>query len=296
MPASSRLLDLFGIGSPLRRTVPYLPESVPEAGWREIWANGMWGGYLTATADAARVRVDLYWPGIRKARIYRVHADGTEYLVRGGDPATMCTAWARWDYEIPHDQAIYYRAESDEREGSHVVTAPVTVSSSTQAWLKHPTKPGLNRIITIRSLNQRQRTNRRGVLRPPLRKYPIVVHGVTTAHVGSLVLQTDGTAELDAINEIFDDGSDLLLVLPTVWGGHHWYISVTNSGEDRLEPMLGTLLMEHVGLAFEVVDRPPGAAEGGEDNTYADLGEAYQTYNQLAPAHSSYLELSMASF
>lgn len=295
MPASSLLGDLT-VGSSLRRDVPLLPDSVSAASWQEIWANGMWGGHLTAAADAARSRVDLYWPGIREARIWRVHADGSEYLVRGGDPATMCTGWARWDHEVPHDQPIYYRAESDERPGLQVATAPVTVGSQTEAWLKHPTKPNLNRVVTIRAFNQRQRGNRRGVLRPPLRKFPIVVHGVSTAHIGQLVLRAGGTAELDALNEIFDDGADLLLVLPTVWGGHHWYISVAATGEDRLQPQLGSLLVENVGLSFEVTGRPPGTAEGGPGNTYTDLGDAYQTYNQVGAAYTSYLELSMASF
>lgn len=254
----------------------------------------MWGGHLTATGDAARVRVDLYWPDIRRAYVYRVHEDGAQYLVRGGDPATMCTGWARYDYEVPHDQPVYYRAVSDERDGIEVVTPPVTVSSSTQAWLKHPAKPDLNRIITIRSLDQRQRAARRGVLRPPLRRYPIVVHGVTSAHVGSLTLQTEDADELAALNEIFDDGSDLLLVLPSDWGGHYWYISVSATGESRLEPMLGDLLMEHIGLSFEVVDRPAGTARGGE-SSYADIGDQYQTYNQLPATYSTYLDLSMAT-
>lgn len=298
MPASSRLPDLLGAGSPLRARVPLTAATVDDGGWQDIWANGMYGGYLSAAADpaGARVRVDLYWPGVRTATVTRVHPDGTTYDVRGGDPATMCTAWARYDYEPPLDVAVTYQATSTERPGLTVTTGPVTVASATEAWLKHPTKPYLNRQITLGSLDRRQRQSRAGVLRPPLRKFPITTHGVMSAEVGSLSVETAGTAELDAINTLLDDDADLLLALPAVWGGHHWYVTVRTATAERLEPKLGELLLEDMPLAFEVVDRPPGEAAGGAGNSYDDLGQAYQTYNQAAAAHESYLELSMTSF
>lgn len=295
MPASSRLTDLFGSGSSLRRQLPLLPAGVESDGWQQIWANGMWGGHLTATTDAAltRVRVDLYWPGIRHANVYRVHPDGEEVLVRGGDPALVLDAWARWDYEAPLDSAVYYKAVSDEREDLEVTTAPVTLSSATEAWLKHPTRPSLNRVVTIRALDNRGRVARKAALRPPLRKHPLFVHGKTSGHIGQVVFQTDGVSELDALNEFLDDGGELLLQLPSAWGGHHWYISVDRSSEQRLEPMLGSLLVEHVGIQFEVTDRPDGEAEAGPDDSYEDLADLYPTYNHQAASGLSYIELSM---
>lgn len=296
MPSSSRLPELFGVSSPLRRNRGLLPDDSGVDGWPAILANGLGGGHLAAEADPtyARVRVDLYWPRIRWATVERVHPDGSTYEVRGGDPARMCTAWARWDYECPPDVEVYYRATSDRRDGLVAESGPVTLDSQTEAWLKHPAKPWLNRMITIRSWNTRQRQARRGVLTPPLRKFPIVVHGARGAESGQLVLQTADTDELDAINEVLDDGADLMLQLPASWGGQSWYVAVSSAGFDRLEPMLPTLHIEHVGIAFDRVDRPEGAADGGHDHMYELLPETYDTYNQVRAAHSTYLDLSMS--
>ena len=298
MPASSRLTACFGTGSSLRRRVPLVADGFESPGWQQIWENGMWGGYLTAAADAtlSRVRVDLYWPGVRSATIERVHANGDVFAVRGGDPATMAVGWARYDYEAPLDQQVYYRATSTERAGSEVVTAPLTLDSLTEAWLKHPGKPYLNQLITIRALGPRQRPARRSALHPPLRKYPIFVHGARQAEAGQIVLQVSTLDELAALNELLDDGSDLLLQTPSVWGGHQWYVSIGAPAANRLEPILGTLHIEHIPMDFDVTDRPPGEEAGGVDETYAALGDAYTSYNQVPAAYASYLDLSMATF
>ncbi|MEV4417034.1 hypothetical protein [Catellatospora sp. NPDC049609] len=296
MPASSRLADLFGVGSPLRRTAGLLPGLHPSDGWPAIAANGLWGGHLAATPDPAgsRVRVDLYWPGIREATVVRVHPDGSTHQVRGGDPALVCTGWARWDYEAPLDVEVTYQATSPERDGSTAVSDAVTLASGTEAWLKHPTRPSLNLLLTIRSLGPRQRQARRGVLVAPLRPDPIVVHGAFGAPSGLVTVETDGDADLAAIDAILADGSDLLLQLPPEWGSHQWYVSVDRRGADRLEPLLPTLLVEHVSLAFDVTARPDGEAEGGDDHTYQVLADAYGSYNGVRAGETSYLEMSMA--
>lgn len=295
MPASSRLPDLFGIGSPLRR-VPLTPTDEPATGWQEMWANGMWGGYLTAVTDAAnaRVRVDLYWPDIRQATIERVYPDGTSYEVRGGDPATMCTAWARWDYEAPLDVEVYYRATSAERDGLTVTTAPLTLASNGIAWLKHPNRPDLNIQIDLRAIGQRDRRPRRAMLHPPERKHPITVYGARQAESGQIVIQVDNTDELAALNAILDDGGDLLLQTPSTWGDFNWYISVVTPSANRLDPMVYDVHVEQIPTIFDVTGRPPGEATGSDGSQYGDLGEDWNTYLQMAASATTYIELSMA--
>lgn len=298
MPASSRLQDLLGHSSALRDPEALLPGHAGLAGWPTVLANGLGGGYLTAAADTtlARVRVDLYWPGIRRATIERIHADGTAVEVRGGDPARMLTAWARWDYEAPLDQEIYYRATSTDAPGATVTTAPLTLASNELAWLTHPTNPYLNRSWTIRSLDPVRREPRASALRPPLRKYPLVVHGVRSAPAGQITLRIEGDDDVAALDALLDDNADLLLRLPAAWGSRCWYVAVGQSARERADPMFGELLLEAVPLPFEVVDRPPGADAGGPGNTYDDLGAAFQTYGQATSSAASYIELSMATY
>lgn len=298
MPTSSRIRECLGSTSPLRGNATLLPGAWGLAGWPSIHDNGQFGGYLTAAADPSngRVRVDLYWPGIRSATITRVHADGTTQDVRGGDPGTVLTRWARYDYEAPLDQVVGYQATSTQRPGLTATSNSVTVTAGTRAWLTHPTKPSLNRLVTMTVVPGRQRAARRGVLRPLEGKYPIPVNGVRQAPAGRMVIQTNGVAEENAINELLDDGSPLMLRMPAVWGGYAWYVSVDTSGAERADPTIGDLIIDNLELPFEVVDKQAGAAEGGTGNSYADMSAAYQAYSQVSAAASTYLELSMMSF
>lgn len=294
MPASSRLRDLLGYSSPLRQSRALLPGPEGMAGWPDRLANGLWGGWLNAEVDSAnaRIRLDLAWPETIPATITRIHADGTTYEVRGGDPATVCGWWARWDYEAPLDQPVTYQATSAEREGAVATTAPVTLASLDRDWLKHPTKPHLNRRVSIRTYDGRNRKSRSAAIRPPLAKYPIIVHGNRQAPAGQLVIQTDGTAaDLAAIDELLDDNADLMLQRPAVRGGESWYVAIDTTGMDRVDPGHPTVLIERLPLPYEVVDRPSGEAEGGPADRYSEI--ATQTYNQVAAGYPTYVDLSM---
>lgn len=297
MPASSRLADLFGIGSPLRAAVPLMPSSVEDDGWQQIWANGMWGGYLTAAADVtyARMRVDLYWPGVRGAVVERIHADGSAYLVRGGDPATMCTGWARWDYECPLDQAVYYRATSTERAGSVVTTALITLGSQDRFWFKNIARPYLNIAVRVKDRGNRTLEDRRGILRPPLRPDPIVVNQIRQLDAGTIAMYCADQATETAIRALLADGDPVLLQYPGNAGGESLYLSIGPVAADPIS-RITVDLQRTIGLPFDQIGRPPGAAAGDPDSQYADLGESYSTYNQAAAAASSYLDLSMMSF
>jgi len=296
MPSSSRMRELLGFSSPLRANSSLLPRQFStDVAWPAIAANGLFGGYLTALADPGRgrVRVDLYWPGVGSATVSRVHADGTTYEVRGGDPAMVLTQWARYDYEAPLDQAVTYQATSDERPDVLATSNAVTVRAGTRAWLTHPTKPSLNQLVTMTIVPSRQRAARRGVLRPLEGKYPIPVSGVRQAPAGRMIIQTDGADEEAAVNALLDDGDVLMLRMPSMWGGFSWYVSVDTSAEDRADPTIGDLLIDNIELPFEVVDMQSGAAQGGTGNSYADHAAAFDTYGQWNSAAATYLELSM---
>lgn len=300
MPASSRLADLFGIGSSLRRKVPLLPSEGRgrgRDGWQAIWENGMYGGYLTAAADPsmARVRVDLSWPGIRYATIIRIHADGSRYKVRGGDPATVLGAWARWDYEAPLDQDVTYEATSDERLGSTTSAGPVNVSSGGRFWLKSVANPALNIAVRVADKGTRTAPARASKLEPPLRPDAIYVYQVRATDKGVISLYAADRATEAAIRALLASGGPLILQYPAIAGGESLYLMVDAVGYNP--PIrLSADLQNVISLPIDVIGRPDGAAQGGLGNSYADQAAAFDTYGQSSAAAASYLELSLMSF
>lgn len=295
MPTSSRLREL--LGPALRGRVPVALDDTAQA-WQPIWANAMFGGRVTAAAEPARarVRVDVYWPDLVGVLVERIHADGTVYPVRGGEPATVLTAWARWDYECPLDQPVTYRITAPGRPGALATSAPVTLDSLGRDWLKHPAQPGLNRQVSVRLYADRSRQSRSAKIRPPLARYPITVHGVRQAPAGDIVLQTDGTtADMDTLQALLDDNADLLLQRPAVRGGESWWIAVDTTGAARMDPNHGELLIERVTLPYEVADRQAGDADGDVDDRYDAVTGSYPTYGHVKASRLSYLDLSMLS-
>jgi len=298
MSAGSRMADLFGYSSPLRcPDGVLLPGAYGMDGWTAIAANGFWGGYLTAAADAqnARIRVDLEWPGITSATVERVHADGTSYQVRGGDPATVLTQWARYDYEAPLDQQVYYRATSVERTEAVATSDPVTVSSQGRHWLKSVTNPALNMPVTIANKGNRQAEPQFGKISPPERADSIFVYQVRRADTGVVAVYAADKATADAIRGILAAGGPVMLQKPAVAGGDSDYLMILQSAYDPLVRL--TVDMQNaINLPYEVIGRPSGAALGGPGNTYADWADPFDTYGQVSAAATSYLELSMSAF
>lgn len=292
MPLSGRGRDMLaGQLLAARAMLPGAP-----AGPRLLVENLLFGATLTATADPAmaRVRVELYWPQVTAADVVRVDPDGTESPVRGGDPALVCTGWGRWDYEAPLDVAVFYRVRSVQAAGAVWESAPATVDSAGRAWLKHPLRPQLNRIVHIRTMGPRDLPARRGVFRPLDRTDPIVVYQPRLTDAGTLTVQTDGTwADQLALRALLADGAELLLQQPGRSGGESLYISVDTAGLELLDPLDGSQLMRRVELPFDVSTRQPGEAAGGAGDNYADLAGTYHSYGAVPAGEPSYHELAL---
>lgn len=294
MPASSRIRQLVSGRSTLRRTAALLAGRAGPAGPAAIVANALYGGHLTAAPDNtnARVRVDLYWPDIRESVILRVNADGTEHEVRGGDPATMCTAWARWDYECPLDQDVTYKATSDERPGSVTTTGSVTITSNGRHWLKSVARPHLNMQVTIRQRPVKQQSARRGRVDPPLRPDPIFVYQVRAKDKGAAALYAVDQATETAIRAMLADGGPLLLQEPGIAGGESLYLMVDTVSYNPIA-RITTDLQREIVLPFDGMGRPDGTAEGGPGDKYSDQSAQFATYGHATAAGLTYLEMSM---
>lgn len=293
MPSSSRGASPLRTGALKTFTLyPALP-GLADPPWA---ANTLFGATITAVPDPdnARVRVDVSWPPITSAEVWRVHEDGTTLLVRGGNPAILCTAWARWDYEAPLDQTLIYRVTSPQAPSGSYETGPVMLATGAQAWLGHTARPYLQRRVEIREVPTRSAVARRGKANVLDREDPITVHQTRQTDTGSVVLRTDGTmADVKALRALLADGAPLILRMPGVWGGECLYISVDTTPFDRWAARLGSSLEHHVTLPFDVLLEVDGDAYGFDGGTYTDQAATYHSYNALAAGAASYIELSM---
>lgn len=253
-----------------------------------------WGPELAAVPDNyTRVRLDLYWPGVRFATITRYDADGTSSPVRNAEPHPLNTQAVLFDHEAPLDRTCTYVASSSEAEGVTLATDPVYVSSGGRNWLKHPFRPALNRAVHLYSMPSRSLPARRGVALPLDRTDPIVVYQPRTTDTGAVVIQTDGTwAENEAIRAMLADGAPLLIQQVGTLGEGNLYVSVDTAGLALLEERTGRQLRRNITLPFDVVARPPGAAGGPKGITYDDAAARYPTYEHEAAAVPTYADLA----
>jgi hypothetical protein len=271
-----------------------MPRAQGMAGGPTIAANGLFGSYVAAVADtsAGRVRVDVYWPGTQNATVDRVDAAGQVTPVRGGDPALMATHWARFDYEAPLDAPVTYQASSPERNGALDTSSAVTLDSDRRYWLKNVTSPYLNVRVRVKDPGDRNLADVRGILRPPERPDPIVVYQARRMDAGSISLYAADTAEEQAIRALLADGGPVLLQYPGYAGGENLYLSVGAVGITSIIPKSADLQRVIV-LPFDSHLRTAGQADAGPDDSYADLGQRYSTYNHEAGSRLTYLEISM---
>lgn len=296
MPAASRVRDLFGYNSVLRDMAGLLPSRFgPTRGPTDLIANGHFGGYLCMNDDPtyARIRIDLYWPGVDTATISRLDPDGQTRDVRGGDPALMCVQWARWDYEAPLDTSVSYQASSSDRDGVMLVAGTVSVSAGGRHWLKSPLNPALNMKVTISDPSPVTLPDRRGVLRPPQRPDALVVYQIRGQDVGDGLELYAGDATVEAaIRALLADGSPLLFQAPSVAGGVSMYISVGPvKVSKRVRPTQDP--QKVLVLPFDSIARFAGDAAGGPSDSYDDVAARYRDGETLAASGLTNLEVSM---
>ena len=146
------------------------------------------------------------WTGVRTDR-----ADG--WLVPTAGLATV------FDYEAPNGTSATYRARAIHDYGSGNTAASSWVEatsmwSSSQWWIKHPTRPDLNLDVTLRSHADRRRAARQGVMQPIGATYPTVVSDTRGAATGSITFLMQTTAEKDSFDALLDAGVPLLLQGP----------------------------------------------------------------------------------
>jgi hypothetical protein len=264
---------------------------------------------LTATAEPdhipPRVRLDVTdtgGPAITAVTIYRLDSDGRQRLVRTADDGPLQVSGGSamvYDYEIPYGAvATYVIAEGN-------APTAVTTLNVGVPWLVHPGVPTRSQPIHISEFGSFARPVERGVFRVLGRSEPVVVTaGARSAGEGTISVRTKTDAGRAALDLLLDDGSPLLLNLPSDlgWGMATCYVSIGDVAAARTLEVADHPWREWV-LPYLIVSRPAGgtqaaimwddiATDDGDGYT-AEAGSQYMTWQEIADAGvASWAELA----
>lgn len=175
-----------------------------------------------------------------------------------------------------------------------VTSGSVTSPSGGQAWLTHPGHPQYAGVATVtRDGLTEQRGSRRGVFLPIGASLPVVVSDVRTGSSGTVVVQTNSTADTTRLRNMLADGNPLLLRQPLTWGGDAWWVSIGDVGIDRFT-QIATDNWRRWTLPYTRVDRPAGASDGAVGVTWNDVKATYATWNAETAAKSTWTALNQS--
>jgi hypothetical protein len=245
---------------------------------------------VTATAEPTatppRVRLDLT-TNKTSLTVYRVALDGTKTPVRTYDggplPVSGSTALL-YDPEAFFGQPYTYTTD----DTATTASASVTVNSDVP-WLVHPGVPTRSMPVEIADMSDRQAPANQSVRYPLNRRFPIVANdGQRKADSYTLTLRTTGQVELEALQELLDDLSVLLLNVPAdpTWVDlSSEYVAVGDLA--RANPGRYVQFDKRLwSLPCSVTDRPAGGSQAF--NTYAKSTALYATYSARLAAHATY--------
>ncbi len=144
--------------------------------------------------------------------------DGVNYeIVRGGAAVAVTPGGDLliYDYEFPAGQLITYRVRVYSAADALLATYADDITGTLEvAWLKSPTRPFLNREITIVGWSDVNTPARAGVFDVLGRRLPVAVTEVRGSRRFSLELRAAGTAEADALRLFFSFGDVVFLHVP----------------------------------------------------------------------------------
>lgn len=257
---------------------------------------------LTAAVQAAygRVQLQLTYTTGTSATIYRVHADGTTWPVRGAAPATVLSTstvgWVGYDHEAPLDQPITYRA-TDPTGATIATSASVTVASPTadigsRAWLTHPIKPTLSQQILVTAVTARTRKSRGTVLQIVGSPNPVAVTDTRIAPTGELTVFTTTLAEAAALEALLADGQVLCLRAPAFWGSMWLYVLIGDTTDEAAAGHAADPAREWH-LPYVAVAAPSGAPGGATGATWTDVLAAYATWTATIAGEPTWNDLML---
>lgn len=254
---------------------------------------------LVATANDGGGHVSLALTGVTsgmaptgKVRLYRIDAAGTLTPVRNGDTATLSgEAWSGQDYEIPLDTLVSYSARNESSGAVIVNSSSVIVASGEEPWLGHPGVPALNIRPIVKAFSPGTRKARATSHDVIGRTFPIGQSLRRGGYAGTLELWVNGQSELDAIDDLLDDGSVLLYRAPASWIHHGTrYLQVGDTDHSKAL-RISTDGRYSVTLPWVEVARPAGLAAAGPGSRWADVLITYPNWASVSVGNPTWADV-----
>lgn len=255
---------------------------------------------LTALVQPAyaRVQMQLTFTTVTLASLWRVHADGSVWGVRGTNPtpvaSTTGVGWVGYDHEAPLDQPVWYFARSPQTStvvfGNTVTIPSDTGNLGSNAWLTHPFKPALSRLVAVVAVGPRSRKGRSSILPIIGSPTPVALTDVRVDPTGELTILTSTLAEAAAMRALLADGSVICVRCPGIWGSMWFFAAI---GDVTEEPAAGHALEPAVEwhLPYTVTTEANGTATGPVGVTWNDVTTVYATWNAVVAGEPTWNDL-----
>jgi hypothetical protein len=247
------------------------------------------GGYIRLTLRELTVDDEL--------TVSRVQPDGTRTLVRGPsgliDRQTITSdLMVIEDHEAPLNAPVYYLIEQfapGSLTGSSRTTATVTVSLTdiNLAWLKDPSNPQRNCLVTVAKAPDWQRPVDQSTFVIRGRRNKVVLSGVRNGLEGDLTVFTRSDGERAALNLLLDSGNTLLWQAVPGMGVADMYVSAGQSTEARTGGLAQDVWRNWT-LPLVEADMPVTAGvNGAAGRTWQDVVTEFATCADLLATYAT---------
>jgi hypothetical protein len=237
---------------------------------------------LDLEPDTANARMRVLVQSPQGGDLERLDPDGVWRPVRGGAAITVDSLID--DYEHPLGVDVTYRLDG--------VTATGRVDGVSSPWITHPTRPDLNRAVTLVDDDDWQWSAPGTVHEPVDSEYPVVVWTRRTVHRGMIEL-TSTWADRGAIKALLADGSPLLLRVPPGCFADDswiWAETVRRRKSRRYDP--AAIRWE---LEYQRVDDPGGVIVLDPTNSWGATTASHPSWTDLAADHGDWVDVLLTA-
>jgi hypothetical protein len=246
------------------------------------------GGTITAANDANNNRIGVTLNAFLSDAptvIYRVHADGTEVPVRGGDVTISGGQAFVWDYEYPTNQQITYVADDN---GARRTSNAITITD-TRAWLRAPGLPGYDTVVQFRAVPERTFPRPITYLSPIGRRTTVPVSDVRKAPSFTLEVVCTTSAENAAVEGLLEGAAVAYLLWPNTVH-HNTYVAIADAVERPLSGKVG--MHERVwALTCTEVERPAGGIAFDPTASWQAILDTSASWTAVAASYTSWLDV-----
>jgi hypothetical protein len=246
------------------------------------------GGTITAANDANNNRIGVTLASFltdAPTTIYRVHADGTRVLVRGGDVTISGGAAFVWDYEYPTNEAVKYVADDN---GAERTSNTLTITDS-RCWLRAPGLPGLDTVVRFRALPERTLPRPTTFLSPIGRRTTVPVSDVRKSPQFNLEVVCTTSAESDAVEALLNDAPTAYLLWPNT-KHHGTYVAIADAVERPVAGKVGDPLRVWA-LACTEAARPAGGIAFDPTASWQAILDTSASWTAVSSTYTSWLDV-----